>query len=98
MLQFFAYSIITCYFAGMLAYGMVKSSTHYLVQSLSQDPAFLEKQASALCVVPSVIDTPGNRAGMPSEDFSNWTKSDDIADLLVNWVKGMFLYISKESF
>jgi dihydropteridine reductase len=78
--------------AGMLAYGMVKSSTHYLVQSVSQDPSFVEKNASALCVLPSVIDTPGNRAAMPSEDFSNWTKSDDIAQLLVNWVKGQFLH------
>jgi hypothetical protein len=41
---------------------------------------------------------------MPSEDFSNWTKSDDIAQLLVNWVKGqflhwcMFIYIQKKRF
>ena len=74
--------------AGMLAYGMVKSSTHFLVQSVSQDPAFVEKEASALCVLPSVIDTPGNRAAMPAENFENWTKSDDIAQLLVEWVKG----------
>lgn len=77
------------YIVGMLAYGMVKSSTHFLVQSVSQDPVFLEKQASALCVLPSVIDTPGNRAAMPSEDFSNWTKSEDIAEMLVEWVKGI---------
>ena len=82
--------------AGMLAYGLVKSSTHFLIQSVSQDPAFLEKEASALCVLPSVIDTPGNRAAMPSENFDNWTKSEDIAQVMVKWVIGKVLIVIKK--
>lgn len=72
---------------GMLAYGIAKSSTHFLVHSVSQDPVFINKGASALCVLPSVIDTPGNRAAMPDENFDNWTKADDIAKICVDWVK-----------
>jgi dihydropteridine reductase len=81
-------SDLTSILTGMLAYGIAKSSTHFLVQSLAHDPTFLEKEAAALCVLPSVIDTPGNRAAMPEENFENWTKSEDIAQMLVDWVKG----------
>jgi NAD(P)-dependent dehydrogenase (short-subunit alcohol dehydrogenase family) len=31
------------------------------------------------CVVPSIIDTPANRAAMPSADHDAWPKVDDIA-------------------
>lgn len=90
---------------GMLAYGIVKSSTHFLIQSISQDPSFMEREASALCVLPSVIDTPGNRSAMPTENFENWTKTEDIAELLVDWIKdpssrplsGSLLSISTEA-
>lgn len=31
------------------------------------------------CVVPSIIDTPANRAAMPSADHGAWPKVEDIA-------------------
>jgi NAD(P)-dependent dehydrogenase (short-subunit alcohol dehydrogenase family) len=31
------------------------------------------------CVVPSIIDTPANRAAMPGADFASWPKIPDIA-------------------
>jgi len=31
------------------------------------------------CVVPSIIDTPANRAAMPSSDHDAWPKVPDIA-------------------
>jgi NAD(P)-dependent dehydrogenase (short-subunit alcohol dehydrogenase family) len=31
------------------------------------------------CVVPSIIDTPANRAAMPSADHDAWPKVPDIA-------------------
>jgi NAD(P)-dependent dehydrogenase (short-subunit alcohol dehydrogenase family) len=31
------------------------------------------------CVVPSIIDTPANRAAMPGADHSSWPKVPDIA-------------------
>jgi len=55
---------------------------------LSQDPKFLEKNASVFCVLPNVIDTPGNRAAMPDANFEDWTKPDDIAEKYVSWIKG----------
>jgi NAD(P)-dependent dehydrogenase (short-subunit alcohol dehydrogenase family) len=31
------------------------------------------------CVVPSIIDTPANRAAMPDADHASWPKIPDIA-------------------
>ncbi len=31
------------------------------------------------CAVPSIIDTPANRAAMPSADHGAWPKVEDIA-------------------
>lgn len=31
------------------------------------------------CVVPSIIDTPGNRSAMPDADYASWPKIPDIA-------------------
>jgi len=35
-------------------------------------------------VLPSVIDTPGNRASMPKADFSKWVKPAEIAGVIAN--------------
>lgn len=34
-------------------------------------------------IVPSIMDTPGNRHAMPKADFSIWPKTDDIAKVIV---------------
>ncbi|HUK31154.1 MAG TPA: SDR family oxidoreductase [Candidatus Acidoferrum sp.] len=34
-------------------------------------------------VVPSIMDTPGNRRAMPKADFNVWPKTDDIAKVIV---------------
>lgn len=33
-------------------------------------------------ILPSVIDTPGNRASMPKADFSKWVRPEDIAKVI----------------
>jgi len=33
-------------------------------------------------VLPSVIDTPGNRAGQPQADFSRWVTPAEIAQVI----------------
>lgn len=33
-------------------------------------------------IVPTMIDTPQNRASMPNADFSNWVKPEEIADAI----------------
>ena len=35
-------------------------------------------------ILPSVIDTPGNRASMPKADFSKWVKPAEIAGVIAN--------------
>lgn len=68
--------------AGMAGYGMSKAATHFLVRCLAahlSTPAATtteeEKQAATvLAVLPTTLDTPGNREAMPGADFGGWTK------------------------
>ncbi|MEU4239919.1 SDR family NAD(P)-dependent oxidoreductase [Actinoplanes sp. NPDC026619] len=43
------------------------------------------KKAGVRCntVLPSVIDTPANRAGMPDADFSRWVRPEQIAPVIL---------------
>jgi len=34
-------------------------------------------------VLPSTIDTPANRAGMPRADFSKWVTPKELADVIL---------------
>jgi NAD(P)-dependent dehydrogenase (short-subunit alcohol dehydrogenase family) len=34
-------------------------------------------------ILPSIIDTPANRAGMPNSDFSRWPKAEEVARVLL---------------
>lgn len=36
------------------------------------------------CVLPSVIDTPANRAAMPDADFNRWVKPEEIAGVIMH--------------
>jgi NAD(P)-dependent dehydrogenase (short-subunit alcohol dehydrogenase family) len=35
------------------------------------------------CVLPSIIDTPTNRAAIPNADFARWPKADEVARVLL---------------
>jgi NAD(P)-dependent dehydrogenase (short-subunit alcohol dehydrogenase family) len=59
---------------GMMGYGVSKSATHYLVSSIVQDEVFTQKSCRAYGILPAMIDTPSNRAGMPNSNFLSWTK------------------------
>ena len=43
------------------------------------------KETGVTCnaVLPSIIDTPTNRAAMPRADYAKWVKPQAIADLIV---------------
>jgi NAD(P)-dependent dehydrogenase (short-subunit alcohol dehydrogenase family) len=59
------------------AYSVTKAGVLYLV-SMAAD----EVRGSGVtvnCVVPSIIDTPANRAALPSANFEAWPKVPDIA-------------------
>jgi NAD(P)-dependent dehydrogenase (short-subunit alcohol dehydrogenase family) len=34
-------------------------------------------------ILPSIIDTPANRASMPNADFSRWPKAEEVARVLL---------------
>src|SRR5439155_1665563 len=58
----------------------VRESVHALVQTLAKE---LKKEGvTANAILPSVIDTPPNRAAMPDADFSAWVPPDAVAALL----------------
>jgi NAD(P)-dependent dehydrogenase (short-subunit alcohol dehydrogenase family) len=67
--------------ARLSAYGVSKAALVALVRTLA-----LELKGSGVTaniVLPSVIDTPGNRAAMPSADPSKWVKPESIASLIL---------------
>ncbi len=69
---------------GMLGYGMAKAATHQLVSSLAAGDG-LPSGARTVAVLPGVIDTPGNRSGMPDADTSSWTPAATIAEQVLQW-------------
>ena len=74
----------------MLAYGLVKNSTHYLTLSLSNNEQNgLPKNSRVICVLPRVIDTPNNRKymGGPNVDTSSWTPTHHFAEKFLSWSK-----------
>ncbi len=73
--------------AGMLAYGTAKAATHHIARSVAGELSERKGDAgsASVCVLPVTIDTPGNRAGMPGADFSNWTPVSEIAGTIVSW-------------
>lgn len=61
----------------MGAYGAAKSTVMRLTESLSDEVRHLGVNVNA--VLPSLIDTPRNRADMPDADYSQWVDPNDLA-------------------
>lgn len=67
--------------AGMGAYGASKAAVHKLTESLAE-----EVKADGItvnAVLPSIIDTPANRADMPDADFAAWVAPADLASVIL---------------
>ena len=64
----------------MLAYSLSKSLLFRLAEMLNAQSQ--KSDISCSVIVPSVIDTPGNRKSMPDKDPEDWVKPKDIAALL----------------
>nr|8B5T_A Chain A, Quinonoid dihydropteridine reductase [Leishmania major]8B5T_B Chain B, Quinonoid dihydropteridine reductase [Leishmania major]8B5T_C Chain C, Quinonoid dihydropteridine reductase [Leishmania major] len=73
---------------GMIGYGTAKSAVHFLCQSIAEDPSVLPTDASVLAILPTILDTPGNRSAMPHADRSTWTSLEDVAQQIVEWSNG----------
>ncbi|MEM1114664.1 MAG: SDR family NAD(P)-dependent oxidoreductase [Pseudomonadota bacterium] len=66
--------------AGMSAYGCAKSSVMRLTESLAEE--LKSDGINVNAVLPSMIDTPVNRADMPDADFSTWVAPEKLAEVM----------------
>ena len=67
--------------AHMSAYAVAKSAVMRLTESMAEE--LRDTGVTALCLMPTIIDTPKNRHDMPHVDHSQWTAPSAIADLMV---------------
>lgn len=66
---------------GMGPYAAAKAGVHSLTQALAEE--LKEDGVTVNAVLPSIIDTPANRADMPKADFSAWVAPDDLAAVIL---------------
>jgi NAD(P)-dependent dehydrogenase (short-subunit alcohol dehydrogenase family) len=64
----------------MTAYTASKAAVAALTLSLAEELS--ESSIWVNAIVPSIIDTPANRAAMPDADHSAWPKPDEIAETI----------------
>lgn len=67
-------------FAGASAYAAGKAALIALVEAASEEVK--ARGVTVNCIVPSVIDTPGNRAAMPDADHSRWVRPEEIGEVV----------------
>ena len=67
--------------ANFAAYSVSKAALVALVKTVALEVK--DSGITANAVLPSVIDTPANRAAMPAADASKWVTPESIASLLV---------------
>jgi NAD(P)-dependent dehydrogenase (short-subunit alcohol dehydrogenase family) len=65
---------------GMIAYGTSKAAVAAITQNLAEEV----KPEGVLvnAVLPSIMDTPANRAAMPEADFDAWPKVEQVAEAI----------------
>lgn len=63
--------------AGMAAYAGAKSAVHRLVESAAEE--LKPERIRVNAVLPSIIDTPENRAAMPDADVTRWATTAEVA-------------------
>jgi len=66
---------------GMGAYGASKAGVHSLTQSLAEE--LKGDGVTVNAVLPSIIDTPANRADMPKADFAAWVRPEELAAVML---------------
>lgn len=67
--------------AQMGAYIASKSAVIRLTESMAAE--LREKNINVNCVLPTIIDTPENRAAMPNADPGRWVAPEDLASVIV---------------
>lgn len=66
--------------SGMGAYAASKAGVHRLTESLAEE---LKGRVTVNAVLPSIIDTPVNRADMPDADVTAWVTADEVAQAIL---------------
>jgi NAD(P)-dependent dehydrogenase (short-subunit alcohol dehydrogenase family) len=66
--------------AGMGAYAASKAGVHRLTEALSAE---WKGKITVNAVLPSIIDTPANRASMPNADFGKWVTPEELANVIL---------------
>ena len=67
--------------ADMSAYIIAKNAVMRLSESMSAE--LRTKGINVNCVMPSIIDTPENRAAMPDADPANWVSPEKLANVIL---------------
>ena len=65
----------------MGAYAASKAGVAKLTEALADE--MKEHGITVNALLPSIIDTPRNRADMPDADFSKWVTGEQLADVIV---------------
>jgi len=66
--------------AGMGAYAASKAGIFKLTEALADE--LKDKDITVNAILPSIIDTPPNRADMPKANFAHWVKPEQIAGVI----------------
>jgi 3-oxoacyl-[acyl-carrier protein] reductase len=66
--------------AGMGAYAASKAGVHRLTEALAAE---WKGKITVNAVLPSIIDTPANRASMPKADFAKWVTPQELANVIL---------------
>lgn len=66
--------------AGFGPYGASKAGVHKLTESLAEE---MKGKVRVNAVLPSIIDTPQNRADMPDADFAAWVRPEELANVIL---------------
>jgi len=76
-------------------YAASKAAVISLTRAIAEEGKVYGITANSL--LPAMLDTPANRAGMPDADFSKWVKPDDIANLMLHLASDSGKAISGEA-
>ena len=66
---------------GMGAYAASKAGVVRLTEALAEE--LKDQGVTVNAVLPSTLDTPANRADMPSADFTRWVKPEALAGVII---------------
>jgi NAD(P)-dependent dehydrogenase (short-subunit alcohol dehydrogenase family) len=65
----------------MGAYAASKAGVHRLTETLAEE--LKNRGVTVNAVLPSIIDTPANRAEMPNAQFDRWVAPTDLAAVIL---------------